>query len=52
MDYAMASLPVINTQECIEYRNLIKKYEAAINCKRNNINGLADAIQLLCNNAE
>lgn len=52
MDYAMASLPVINTQECIEYRNLLKKYNAGINCKCNNINDLADAIQLLCNNAE
>lgn len=31
-DYAAAGLPVINTQECIEYRNLIDKYNAGINC--------------------
>ncbi|MDH2462030.1 glycosyltransferase family 4 protein [Clostridium perfringens] len=32
-DYAAAGLPVINTQNCIEYIELIEKYKAGINCK-------------------
>jgi Glycosyltransferase len=32
-DYAAAGLPVINTQECREYRDLIKLYDAGYNCK-------------------
>ena len=31
-DYAAAGLPVINTQECKEYRDLITKYNAGFNC--------------------
>ncbi len=31
-DYAAAGLPVINTQQCQEYRDLLDKYEAGINC--------------------
>lgn len=31
-DYALAGLPVINTQENEEYRALVKKYEIGINC--------------------
>ena len=31
-DYAAAGLPVINTQESLEYRNLIDDYLAGINC--------------------
>ena len=33
MDYAMAGLPVINTQESLEYRDLIEQYNAGINCE-------------------
>ncbi len=32
-DYAMAGLPVINNQECEEYRNLLEKYSCGINCQ-------------------
>lgn len=32
-DYAMAGLPVINTQECQEYRSLLEAYEAGLNCR-------------------
>lgn len=35
-DYAMAGLPVINTQECAEYRELLEKYHAGINCECEN----------------
>ena len=34
-DYAAAGLPVINTQNCIEYIELIEKYKVGINCKNN-----------------
>lgn len=32
-DYASAGLPVINTQENEEYRNLVEKYHMGFNCK-------------------
>jgi phosphoglycerate dehydrogenase-like enzyme len=32
-DYAAASLPVINTQGCEEYRHLLEEYDAGINVK-------------------
>lgn len=31
-DYAAAGLPVVNSQECEEYRNLLTVYGAGINC--------------------
>ena len=46
-DYAAASLPVINTQECEEYRNLIDKYHCGINCQTINSTEVADALLLL-----
>ena len=46
-DYAMAGLPVINTQECKEYRNLLKKYEAGINCECENLNEIVAALEKL-----
>lgn len=45
-DYAAAGLPVINTQESLEYRQLINEYNAGYNC--NNVNELADKILILC----
>lgn len=44
-DYAAAGLPVINTQESLEYRELINKYDAGYNC--NNVNELVDKILIL-----
>ncbi len=46
-DYASAGLPVINTQECEEYRSLIEKYSAGINCENSNPNNIANNIELL-----
>lgn len=43
-DYAMAGLPVINTQESSEYRKLLEKYNAGINCGCDNTKEIADAI--------
>ena len=47
MDYAMAGLPVVNTQECIEYRNLLDKYRAGINCECENAEEVARALKSL-----
>ncbi len=52
MDYAMAGLPVINTQECVEYRNLVGEYNAGINCECENFHQISEAIQLLSNDSE
>lgn len=46
-DYAIAGLPVVNTQECEEYCNLLKKYECGINCKPESVTQVAEAIYLL-----
>lgn len=49
-DYAAAGLPVLNTQECEEYRNLIKKYNCGINCKNDDAKDLSEKILYLYNN--
>jgi glycosyltransferase involved in cell wall biosynthesis len=49
-DYAAASLPVLNTQECLEYKNLIKQYNAGFNCENNNAVDLADKLLKLYEN--
>ena len=46
-DYAAAGLPVINTQDSIEYRHLIEQYEMGINCANQDENEVADAIEYL-----
>lgn len=46
-DYAMAGLPVVNTQECQEYRELLDGYGAGINCDCENVNQIAHALQRL-----
>ena len=51
-DYAAAGLPVINTQECKEYRNLLEEYNAGYNCVNGDIEDIADKIIRLCNKDE
>lgn len=51
-DYAAAGLPVINTQECHEYREMLQKYQAGITCENDDIIGIANAIESLCHNKE
>ncbi len=46
-DYAAAGLPVINTQECREYRDLLAGSGAGINCENGNIRQLSNAIARL-----
>lgn len=46
-DYAAAGLPIVNTQECDEYRNLILKYNCGINCKVDSIEEVTKALKKL-----
>ena len=46
-DYAAVGLPVINTQESDEYRNLIERYGCGINCGCGDSASIAEAIRLL-----
>lgn len=48
-DYAAAGLPVINTQECDEYRNLVEKYDMGLNCENSNPEDIANKIEILYN---
>lgn len=51
-DYAAASLPVLNTQQCPEYRSLVNEYQIGINCENNNAVDLAKKILQLCEDIE
>ncbi|WP_026691505.1 glycosyltransferase family 4 protein [Alteribacter aurantiacus] len=43
-DYAAAGLPVLNTQESKEYRDLVKEFQMGFNCENNNAVDLADKL--------
>lgn len=49
-DYAAAGLPVINTQECEEYKQLINEYNAGINCINEDSQDMAEKIYGLYDN--
>jgi glycosyltransferase involved in cell wall biosynthesis len=51
-DYAASGLPVISTQETLEYRNLISDNKCGINCECGDYQNVADAILFLKNNEE
>lgn len=51
-DYAAAGLPVINTQESIEYRKLVDTYKMGLNCNNNDSDDLAKKITLLLANED
>ena len=51
-DYALSGLPVINTQECEEYRDLVDQYKCGINCEDENAWDVAAAIEKLLMNKE
>jgi glycosyltransferase involved in cell wall biosynthesis len=46
-DYLAAGLPVINTQESKEYRNLVDEYKIGLNCNNNDSIDLANKIKIL-----
>lgn len=51
-DYALSGLPVINTQESPEYRDLVDAYECGINCDCGNAQQVANAIVKLISDKE
>jgi glycosyltransferase involved in cell wall biosynthesis len=51
-DFALSGLPVISTQECEEYRNLVETRRLGINCAVGNANEVADAIEKLALNPD
>lgn len=51
-DYAASGLPVINTQECQEYRNLVDEYQMGFNCQNGNSKEMADRIVQLIENSK
>lgn len=48
-DYAAAGIPVINTQNSEEYRQLIDQYQAGINCKSDDVEEVVEAILKIYN---
>lgn len=46
-DYAASSLPVLNTQECEEYRTLVQQYHMGFNCNNNDAQDLAEKMMIL-----
>lgn len=51
-DYAAAGLPVVNTQECPEYRELLERYACGIICDVESVQQIADALQTLIENPD
>ena len=51
-DYAMAGVPVVNTQNSEEYRNLIDEYKCGVNCRNDDVNDIANAIRRLYDDEE
>lgn len=46
-DYAASGLPVINTQECDEYRSLVDEYRMGFNCRNHDPVDLAEKLNIL-----
>ena len=51
-DYAMAGVPVINTQNSSEYRKLLQDYKSGINCENGNIDAIVKAILMVYQDGE
>ena len=49
-DYAAAALPVINTQESEEYRELIGEYQAGFNCINGDVHDVSEKLLQLASN--
>lgn len=52
MDYAMAGLPVISTQECDEYKQLLEENKCGINCICGSSSSVRKAIKYLIEHEE
>jgi len=51
-DYAAGGLPVVNTQECIEYRKLVDGYKMGLNSNNNDEVDLSEKLITLLSDAE
>ncbi len=51
-DYAAAGLPVVNTQECKEYQDLLSTYQCGVNCDVQSAKQVSEALQELISNSE
>ena len=51
-DYASAGLPVLNTQDSVEYRNLVEEYNMGFNCANGNADDLAEKLGRLVKSPE
>lgn len=51
-DYALAGMPVVNTQASEEYRNLLATYKCGINCRPEDAKEVAEAIRTLVGDEE
>lgn len=51
-DYAAAGLPVINTQENPEYREIVEKHNIGFNCNNNDEEDMARKLEFLIKNKE
>lgn len=51
-DYAACGLPVINTQESMEYKKLIDSYQMGINCVNGDSRSIAEAMKYLIENKD
>ena len=46
-DYACAGIPVVNSQECEEYRTLVDTYKMGLNCNCGDYKDMADKLERL-----
>lgn len=46
-DYAASGLPVVNSQENLEYRNLVNQYYMGLNCKTGDSKDMAEKLEQL-----
>lgn len=51
-DYAASGLPVVNTQENREYRDLVKEYQMGFNCNNNDAVDMSRRIRQLIDNID
>ena len=51
-DYAASGLPVVNTQESLEYRDLVEQYGCGLNCKCEDVDDIALKLKTLLMNPE
>lgn len=51
-DYAASGLPVVNSQDSLEYRNLVEQYNMGLNCNNEDAEDMANKIEQLINSED